>query len=238
MTRSGVRPEKAFSLIQEIRLDPALRLTGIYTHLATADEKDKTAARAQLDCFRTILDRCGIGEHIMRHAANSAALIDLPESHLDMVRPGIAIYGYQPSDEMLRRLDLRPSLRLTGHLMQVKDVPKGTRCGYGLTYTFDRHSRIGLVPVGYGDGYLRALSDKASMRIAGADVPVRGRVSMDQTVIDLTDQGDASVGDLVEIISPDPEASNSVENLSWLAGSIPYELVSRLGARVRRFLVD
>ncbi len=238
MTRSGVRPERAFSLLQEIRLDPALRLTGIYTHLATADEASKEAALAQIACFEEVLDRCGVGPHIIRHVANSAAIIDLPDSRYDMVRPGIALYGYQPSGEMLNRVSLKPSLRLTAHLMQVKDVPAGTRCGYGHTWTFDRPSRLGLVPVGYGDGYLRSLGNRAVMRVRDTLVNVRGRISMDQTIVDLTDCPAAGVGDPVEIISPDPGDPHSLENLAERAGTIPYELACRLGTRVRRFLVD
>lgn len=165
MTRSGVRPEHALSLLQEMRVDPALKLTGIYTHLATADETSKDAALKQIECFKSVLYQCQVGEEIIRHVANSAGTIDIPESHFDMVRPGIAIYGCQPSREMHNEIDLQPALRLTAHIMQVKDVPRGTQCGYGLTHTFDRDSRLGLVPVGYGDGYMRSLSNKAMMRV-------------------------------------------------------------------------
>ena len=155
-----------------------------------------------------------------------------------MVRPGIAVYGYQPSDQMHHRLPLRPALRLTGKLMQVKTVPAGSRCGYGLTHTFDRDTRVGLVPVGYGDGYLRSFSGKTSVRLDGVSVPICGRVSMDQVTVDLTAVPSAKVGDVVEIISADPAAPHSVENLARLAGTIPYEITCRLGRRVRRVLVD
>ena len=188
-------------------------------------------------CFKGVAWECGSSGLIL-HAANSAAIIDMPGTHLHMVRPGIAVYGYQSSDDMLNRAELRPSLRLTGRLMQVKPVAAGSRCGYGLTYTFTRPGRIGLVPVGYADGYLRCFSNRAQMRIAGRDVPVRGRVSMDQTIIDLTDMPEAKAGDEVEIISPNPSDPHSVENLARLAGTIPYEITCHLGNRVRRKLVD
>ena len=123
------------------------------------------------------------------------------------------------------------------HLMQIKNIPAGAKCGYGLTYEFLRDSRVGLVPVGYGDGYFRSLSNRSSMRIRGRDVPTRGRVSMDQIIIDLTDVPAAQVGDIVEIISPDPAAPHSVENLARQANTIPYEITCRLGRRVRRVLV-
>jgi len=122
--------------------------------------------------------------------------------------------------------------------MQIKTMPAGTRYGYGLTYQFKHDTPVGLVPVGYADGYLRSLSNRATMRIDGRDVPIRGRVSMDQTIIDLTDGPNARVGDEVEIISPDPANTHSLENLARLAGTIPYELSCRLGRRVRRILID
>jgi alanine racemase len=194
--------------------------------------------REQLQQFLEAVEASGGRAGLTLHAANSAAIIDLPETHLDMIRPGIAIYGYQPSAHMQTHLPFRPSLRLTGRLMQIKEVPAGSRCGYGLTYQFDRKSKIGLVPVGYGDGYLRSLSGKTSMRIRGRDVPTRGLVAMDQVIIDLTEVAEVQVGDEVEIISADPSAPHSVENLARLGGTIPYEITVRLGSRVRRVLVD
>ena len=238
MSRSGIRPERALSLLQEIRLDQSLRFTGIYTHLATADERNKRAAYEQIECFKKVLANCQVGEGIIRHVANSAGTIDLVDSHFTMVRPGIAIYGYQPSSEMHHRLDLKPSLRLTAHIMQIEDVPRGTGCGYGLTHVFDRDSRLGLVPVGYADGYMRSLSNKSVMKVCDHIVPVRGRISMDQTIIDLTDVPDACIGDRVEVISPNPGDPHSLEELANIAGTIPYELMCGLGSRVRRFMVD
>jgi alanine racemase len=134
-------------------------------------------------------------------------------------------------------LPLKPAMRLTGRLMQIKNLPAGSKVGYGLTYTFNRDSRVGLVPVGYADGYFRSLSNRASVRVRGHDVPIRGRVSMDQISIDLTDVPEAAVGDVVEIFSNDPAAPHSVENLARMIGTIPYELTCCLGRRVRRVLV-
>ena len=238
MTRSGAVPQTAPAIIEHIRRQAGVNLAGFYTHFAVADEADKSFTRLQLAIFRETLTACGDLGGAVLHAANSAATIDLQETHLDMVRPGIAMYGYQPSDNMQNRLPLRPCMRLIGRLMQVKEVPAGSRTGYGLTCRLDRDSRVGLVPVGYADGYLRCLSNLSSMRVGGRDVPVLGRVSMDQTVIDLTDVPQARVGDEVEIISPDPAAPHSVENLARLAGTISYEVTCRLGERIRRVLVD
>jgi alanine racemase len=210
----------------------------MYTHFATADETDKEFTRRQLATFLETVGPYRSPELVL-HAANSAAVIDMPSTHLDMVRPGIAVYGYQPSEEIRTRLSLQPALRLWGRLMQIKTVRAGSRCGYGLTHAFTCDSRVGLVPVGYGDGYMRCLGRKhVTMRVRGRDVPVCGRVSMDQVIIDLSSVRDAQVGDEVEIMSPDPSAPHSVENLSRLAETIPYEITCRLGRRVRRVLVE
>ena len=238
MGRSGVGHNAAVELITRVRSERSLRLTGLYTHFATADEADKSRALTQLDNFRGAVDTCRGDEDLTIHAANSAAAIDLPASHFDMIRPGIAVYGYQPSDEMHNVLPLRPCLRLTSLLMQIKDLPPGSSVGYGLTHTFDRAARVGLVPAGYADGYPRGLSGKVSMRIGEVDVPVCGRVSMDQVIVDLTEVPSARIGDEVEVISPDPSAPHSVENLARLAGTIPYEITCGLGRRVRRTAVE
>jgi len=243
MGRSGLLPWQAGLLFESMKKHPGMTLEGCYTHFASADEADKAYALEQLARFKQAVTAIA-GETpsprdgLTRHAASSAATIDLPQSHFDMVRPGIAVYGYQPSDAMHRKLPLRPALRLVGRLMQTKTLPAGSSCGYGLTHTFRRDSVVGLVPIGYGDGYLRCLSNRTSVRIAGRDVPICGRVSMDQTIVDLTDAPSARVGDEVEIISNDPSAPHSVENLARLAGTIPYEITCRLGRRVKRILVD
>ncbi|MCL2701915.1 MAG: alanine racemase [Phycisphaerae bacterium] len=237
MGRSGTWYNQLGEMTDACRRAASVRLAGMYTHFATADETDKALTLEQLRRFLAAVDAAGGRKGLTLHAANSAGTIDLPATHLDMVRPGIAMYGYQPSDTMHTRLPLQPALRLWGRLMQVKSVPNGSSCGYGLTYVFRRDSRVGLVPVGYGDGYFRSLSNRSSMRVRGRDVPIRGNVSMDQIIIDLTDVPDAQVGDPVEIISPDPTAPHSVEHLARHAGTIPYEITCRLGRRVRRVLV-
>ncbi|NQU76221.1 MAG: alanine racemase [Planctomycetes bacterium] len=238
MTRGGIMPADAARLFDAVRAKQAIRVTGMYTHFATADEAEKDFTREQLRRFLAAVDTCGGRAGLTLHAANSAATIDLPDTHLDMVRPGISLYGCQPSEHMRNVLALRPAMRVVGRLMEIKDVPPGTRCGYGLTYRFDRPSRVGLVPIGYGDGYFRCLSNRATMRIGRRYVPVRGMLSMDQTIVDLTETPEVKVGQEVEIISNDPAAPNSVENLVRLAGMIPYELTSRLGRRVRPVSVD
>jgi len=214
MSRGGASIESAPAVVAAAREADFLQLAGLYTHLASG--------------------RGGL----LLHAANSAGVMDLPETHLDLVRPGIAVYGMAPSDTIHHKLDLRPALRLTAPIVLIKDVPAGARTGYGLTYRFDRPARLALVPVGYADGYCRGFSNAASMRLRGVDCPVRGRVSMDQTVIEVTGVPGARVGEHVEIISPDPAAPQSAENLARLAGTLHYEILSRLGDRITRVLVE
>ena len=235
MGRLGVPVKQAPDLIEAIHAADGVELTGIYTHFATADEEDREPTFKQLKLFKSILT--GLGS-ITCHAANSAATIDLPETYFNMVRPGIAVYGCHPSDHLRNNVGLKPCMSVGAKLIAVKHVPKGSRCGYGLTHEYDRDSRVGIVPIGYGDGYFRNLSNKAVVRIKGLDAPVCGRVSMDQMTVDVTDIPDAQVGDDVEIISADPEAPNCIENLARLAETVPYEITCHLGHNIRHVLVD
>lgn len=225
---------QAKALIQTIQDIEGVELTGIYTHFATADEADKTATMAQLEDFKTVWPVSG---NVIHHAANTAAIIDLPETQFEMVRPGIAVYGCNPSGQLRNRIELKPCMSVMAKLIAVKHVPKGSRCGYGLTHEYARDSRVGIVPIGYGDGYFRSLSNKAVVRINGMDAPVCGWVSMDQMTVDVTDIPDVQVGGEVEIISADPTAPNSVENLARLADTIPYEITCHLGHNMRHVLV-
>ncbi len=235
MGRLGVPVKQAPDLIAAIQASPQVELSGIYTHFATADEQDRTATQNQLELFKSILPaRAGLTVH----TANSAATMDWPETHFDMVRPGIAIYGCHPSDQLRNRLDLKPCMSVKAKLIALKHMLEGSRSGYGLTHRYPRDSRVGIVPIGYGDGYFRCLSGKAVVRINGQDAPVCGRVSMDQMTVDVSDIEEVNVGDEVEVISADPFAPNNVENLARLADTIPYEITCHLGHNMRHTLVD
>jgi len=238
MGRSGVIAHEAAEVVRQASDEPGLRLTGLYSHLATADEEDRSFAIEQIDVFRRVIAECDGAKGLIRHLANSAATVELPESHFDMVRPGVAVFGYQPWAHAGGRCPLRPALRLTGRLLPVRELPAGVSCGYGLTHTFDRPSRVACVPTGYGDGYLRCLSNLASASVRGVDVPICGQVSMDLLILDVTEVPGARMGDEVELISPEWASPRSVEGLARLAGTIPQEVTSRLGSRIRRVLVD
>ena len=173
----------------------------------------------------------------MRHIANSAALIDAPQTHLDMVRPGLAVYGCHYAEHLRSEIDLRPCMAVEAELIAIKTMPKGSTSGYGRTHTYARESRVAVVPIGYGDGYFRSLSNQAVVRLHGKAAPVCGRVSMDQMSVDITDIPEAQVGDRVEVIAADASAPNSVENLAKLAGTIPYEITCHMGRKLRHLLV-
>lgn len=228
MGRSGVSPADAAAAVSEIVSSDALDLTGVYTHFATADEEDQAPMLDQLACFHDALKLCDLPEGILRHAANSAATLVCPDAHLDLVRCGLAVYGYHPGPDPGNCPPLHPCLRVTAPVLQVKALAAGSRCGYGLTYRFERDGRIARLPIGYGDGYLRCLSNRSVVRIRGQEAPVRGRVSMDQLIVDVTDIPGVAMGDEAEIVSPDPDAPNSVEALARQAGTIPYEITCNL----------
>ena len=243
MGRMGVSPAAAMELVNHIVARPGLRLEGLYTHFATADEADASFAVEQLRCFEDFLveARRAAGDVPLIHAANSAAILGLKESHFNMVRPGISSYGYLPSPSMagLKVLaGLSPVMRVESRLVLVKELPAGHTCGYGRTFRTKRPTRVGIVPIGYDDGYRRLFSNRAVMQVRAAPVPVIGRVSMDQTILDLTDVPGAQTGDLVTVISERRDDPNSVENLAAMADTIPHEITCLLGRRVMRQAVE
>jgi alanine racemase len=240
MSRMGLSQGDLFPLIESIRTLPGIEIEGVYTHFATADAADKSFAHRQLEQFNQFVARlsgAGIDVPIV-HAANSGATIDLPEAHLTMVRPGISTYGYHASSEMHRKPDLRPILTLTSCLTVVKRIPAGSFVGYGCTFQSKRETLIGLVPIGYADGYFRELSNRGRMIVGQTSVPVIGRVSMDQTILDLTEVKNPTVGDEVTIYDNRRESPNSVESIAAMLKTIPYVVTTSLGRRVKRIGVD
>ncbi len=236
MGRMGISPASAVQLAERLQGLPNLKVEGIYTHFATADEADKSFCLEQLRVFKETLaslQTAGVRPWLV-HAAATGALLDVPESHFDMVRPGIGLYGLYPGDQVANRPDLRPVLRVISRLILVKQIKAGQTVGYGQTWRAGRDSVVGIVPIGYHDGYVRSLSNKAVMTVRGVHAPVIGRISMDQTIVDLTGVAGAVVGDSVVVIDDDPAAPNSVVNLARVMQTIPYEVTALLGNRVAR----
>lgn len=213
---------------------------GIYTHFAAADSRDKTSARRQfkrfMDTLAALADK-GV-TFPLRHAANSGAVIDMPETHLDMVRPGIAVYGLYPSDEVEQeRIRLIPAMTLKARIAQVKTVPAGFQVSYGSTYTTPRPTVIATVPVGYADGYRRALSSRGIMLAGGVRVPVIGRVCMDLVMLDVGRVPGIRPEDEVVILGVQGYERISADEIAGWLDTINYEVVSTVMARVPRVYV-
>lgn len=229
--------EDSIEKILEISRMPNLVLEGMYTHFARADETDKTDANRQLKEFLWMKERLfdlGVKASCY-HCANSAGIIDLRKAELDMVRAGIATYGLYPSDEVKKELvPLRPAMELISHVVHVKWVDKGTPVSYGGTFVTGRKTRIATIPVGYGDGYPRSLSNKGYVLIHGKKAPILGRVCMDQFMVDVTEIDGVKFGDLVTLIGQNGGECVTVEGLSELAEKLRYEFICNFGKRVPR----
>lgn len=214
-----------------------LGIEGIYTHFAASDSTDKTSAHLQVARFQEITSHLEAnGLHIpIKHAANSGAIIDLPEAHFDMVRPGIMLYGLYPSDEVSHnKIDLQPSMQLKARIAQVKSVPKGFKVSYGQTFTAPQDTRIATIPIGYADGYDRRLSSSGVMLVRGQRAPVIGRVCMDQTMLDVGHINGVRAGDEAVILGQQGESALTAEAMAKQLGTINYEIVSTVMDRVPR----
>ena len=238
MSRLGfLAKEESVGRLVEISRMPNLVIEGMYTHFARADEADKTDAKRQLTEFLEMKDKLsslGVTASYY-HCANSAGIIDLREADMDMVRAGIATYGLYPSDEVKKELvPLRPAMELVSHVVHVKWVEADTPVSYGGTFVTTRQTRIATIPVGYGDGYPRSLSNKGYVLIHGKKAPILGRVCMDQFMVDVTEIEGVEFGDLVTLVGQNGGACVTVEMLSDLAEKLRYEFICNFGKRVPR----
>lgn len=237
MSRIGVPfTEAGVSLAQRISLLPDLQVEGVFTHFAKADEADKSFAGLQTQRFTQFCDALAesISGTFLRHCSNSAAILEIPEAHMDLVRAGISIYGIYPSQEVDReQVRLRPAMELKSHVVYIKTIETGTPVSYGGTFVADHPMRIATVPVGYGDGYPRSLSNAGFVLIRGKRAPILGRVCMDQFMVDVT-QIDAELLDEVTLLGRDGDEVITLEELDRLSGRFPYEFVCDIGKRVPR----
>jgi alanine racemase len=231
-------------IIREIRRIVRLRKLsseGIFTHFAASDSADKSYTHRQFDQFTDVIARLrqeGI-EFPVQHAANSGAIIDLPEMHMDMVRAGISMYGLYPSDEVSRdKVALRPVMSLKSTVVQVKDVPGGFCISYGMTYQTDAPTRIASVAVGYADGFSRLLSSRGRMIVNGQIAPIVGRVCMDHTMIDVGHIPDVRAGDEAVVFGRQGDARITADEIAGQTGTINYEVVSSITGRVQRIYLN
>lgn len=234
MGRLGIRPRDATDFFQAVAALPNLAVEGSYTHFAKADAFDKTYAKKQLAAFRDALESVearGVRVPI-KHCANSAATIDMPETHMDMVRTGIVTYGLWPSAEVDKsRVELRPAMQFKARVAYVKEAPAGTSVSYGCTFTTSRPSVIATLPVGYADGWTRMLSGRVEVVVKGRRVPVIGRICMDQCMIDVTGIDGVDIGDEV-LLFGGPE--QPADDVAAILGTINYEITCMVGKRVPR----
>jgi alanine racemase len=244
MGRFGLLPDEVVPFIRRISELPGLKLEGLFTHFAVADLADKTYTRCQFGRYMQLVKQLAQDGFAipLKHVANSATNLDLPEMHLDLVRCGIALYGLRPSDEVEPAIPLKPAMALKSRVARVRTLSPGSSISYGCTYTTTRPTPVALVPVGYGDGYHRLLSNKGSVLIGEKRAPIVGRVCMDQFVVDVTGHFDklrtgiegVRQDDEVVVFGRQGEEEISAEEVAALAGTINYEVVTSILPRVTR----
>ncbi len=240
MGRIGVSPRQTAIFVRRVAMLPNVEVEGIYTHFATADADDKSFAREQLSRFMQVIDVLrDVGVTVQfRHAANSAACVDMPEARLDLVRPGILMYGLSPFgrerfQQVKKEMDIQPALSLKTRVCFVKRVSTGTPVSYGATYVTEEDTVIATLPIGYADGLSRGMSNRGEVLIRGKRLPIVGRVCMDQCMVDAGGL-DVEVGDEAVLIGRQGGEEISAEEVADRLGTITYEVVCAIGRRVPR----
>ena len=241
MSRIGIHPDdEGLALLKSIVQLPNIEIEGIFTHFATADEKDKTKAYNQFEKYQDFVEKAekelGI-RFPMKHVSNSAGIVEMPEANLDAVRAGIILYGLWPSAEVKEdgKISLAPALELKSRVVYVKTVPKNQEISYGGIYKTFRDTRVATICLGYGDGYPRSLSNIGYILVNGQKAQIIGRVCMDQFMVDVTDiDGEICIGDEVTLIGKAGNEEITMEELGDLSGRFNYELACDLGKRIPR----
>jgi alanine racemase len=236
MGRLGIAPEQVLPLLQTTLFEKRLKVEGLLTHLSDADREDSDFTRHQLECFRAVVSQVrAAGMNVpLVHAANSAAILRHPDSQFTAVRPGIMLYGYQTGPASQEARALKPVLGLSTKVAQVRTVGPGESVSYNRTFVAARSSRVAVLPVGYADGYSRAFSNRGTMLIQGRRVPVVGRVCMDMTMVDVTAVPAVQSGDEVVLMGSQGGECITADELASTLGTIPYEVLCAIGARVPR----
>lgn len=244
MGRLGLHGDTIIEDIMAISEMPGIEIEGLLSHFSEADLSDRSYARLQLERFTTIQIAISrkVKKKFFSHMANSAAVLTFKEAYLDAVRPGIMLYGYSPLSRnpecKIPAPKLLPAMTIKSKLLCIRNVPPGTPISYGRTFIAKRPSRIGVVPIGYADGYSRLFSNNGEMLVRGKRVPVAGRVCMDLTMLDLTDAKNAKKNDEVVILGRQAGETITAEELALKANTISYEILTSLGSRARRTYVE
>jgi len=235
MGRIGVWHEEAVDFIKEAHSRKEIQLEGVYTHFCSAG-RDKVITTFQIEAFEKILgeiEASGVKVKY-KHAANSIAVVDWKKSHMNLVRPGILLYGVYPKESFRKDFTLSPAMALRTKIVYLKDAPAGRSISYGRTYITQKNTKIATIPIGYGDGYGRILSNKAEALVNGQFVRIAGIVTMDQTLLDVGHIQDVKVGDEVVLIGRQGDSEILVEKVAKLSGTIPYEIIATITERVPR----
>ena len=243
MGRIGITPdEEGLEFVRFLIEHPELEVEGIFTHFAKSDETDKTSANHQLELFRNFIDKIQteLGITIpVKHCSNSAAILEMPQANMDMVRAGITTYGLYPSEEVSKDIvPLRAAMSLYSHIVYCKTIHAGQSVSYGGLFTATKDTRVATIPVGYGDGYPRSLSGKGYVLIHGKKAPILGRVCMDQFMVDISEIPEAMEGDKVTLLGTDGTERITAEELGELSGRFNYEFVCDLGKRIPRVYIQ
>lgn len=239
MGRIGITPdEEGLEFVRFLIEHPELEVEGIFTHFAKSDETDKTSANHQLELFQNFIDKIQteLGITIpVKHCSNSAAILEMPQANMDMVRAGITTYGLYPSEEVSKDIvPLRAAMSLYSHIVYCKTIHAGQSVSYGGLFTAQKDTRVATIPVGYGDGYPRSLSGKGYVLIRGKKAPILGRVCMDQFMVDISEIPGVMEGDKVTLLGVDGTERITAEELGELSGRFNYEFVCDLGKRIPR----
>lgn len=243
MSRIGFKDEQeSVELIKKIIKLPLLQITGIFTHFAKSDEADRSFTLEQMERFQKFMEILKKEDiHIpLKHSSNSGGIIEYPNANMDIVRAGISLYGLYPSYEVSKtRIHLYPALELISHVVYVKEVETGVGISYGATYVTEKKTKVATIPIGYGDGYPRSLSNRGWVLIKGKKAPILGRVCMDQFMVDVSHIEDVVPGDEVTLIGKNGDAVITVDELGDLSGRFNYEFVCNLGKRIPRvYMLD
>ncbi len=241
MGRTGLDYEMSYKTLRELALLPGIVVEGVYTHFPDADNPDLSFAVTQLERFNSLLSRLkSDGIHFeLVHAANSAGIVNLPQSLFNMARPGLLAYGLRPAHQIRGGCDVRPVMSFKSCVVQLRLVSAGSYISYGRTHRVSRDSLIAVVPVGYGHGYSWNLSNTGEMLVRGRRVPIVGRVTMDLTMLDVSHVPDVSEGDEVVLFGRQGDEEISVDEVAEKAGTVSYEILCSIGKRVvRTFLLN
>lgn len=241
MGRIGFLPgDDTVKTINEVYNLEGLEVIGIYSHFSTSDEKDKSYANEQLFKFKKVIaDLKALGIEIpLKHISNSGAIIDMPETYLNGVRPGIILYGYYPSKEVSNdNLSVKPALTLKAKVAHVKELHKDMYISYGKTFKTNKKTIVATLPIGYGDGYPRALSENAKVIVNGKFASILGRICMDQCMIDVTDIENIKTGDEVIILGGEGDLKFNADDMAEALGTINYEILCRIKSRIPRVYI-